>query len=236
MEDKYAKLHEAYHDKVYAQTNVLDGIFRNACEMYRRMYGRLMPEDKKAAIADIACGAGQFLKFCLNHGYENIAGVELSKGQVRYIQDNVTDKVIFQDGLRFLENHPHTFDLIVANDFIEHLTKAKGIEFVGLVHGALKPGGRIIMKTGNMAAFGGLVIWCNGLDHECGYTERSLRVLLSIWDFGQIEIIPYEERRWLYNFSQKTFHMVLRMMYKYLYAGVYPKCYTKVIAVTGVKQ
>ena len=91
------------------------------------------------------------------------------------------------------------------------------------------------MKTGNMAAFGGLVIWCNGLDHECGYTERSLQALLGICGFEQIEIIPYQERRWLYNFSQKVFHVFLRMMYKYLYAGVYPKCYTKIIAVTGVK-
>lgn len=235
MEDKYAKLHEEYHTKVYSQTNVLDGVFRNACEMYRRMYKMLMPDDKDAAIIDIACGAGQFIRYCLNEGFWNTRGVELSKGQVAYCETHIPGKVVLANGFDVLAEYTSTFDLIVANDFIEHLPKNKGIEFVGLAHQALKPGGRLILKTGNMAAFGGLVIWCNGLDHECGYTERSLRALLDIWDFEQIEIIPYRERRWLYNFSQKMFHMVLRMMYRYLYAGAYPKCYTKIIAVTGVK-
>jgi len=233
---KYTQLREAYHDKVYAKTNKLDGVFKNAVEMYRRMYAQYMPTDKNATILDIACGAGQFLKYCLNNKYYNILGVELSRGQVEYVRQNVTDNIMYIDGFKLLEKNPNTYDLIVANDFIEHITKERGIEFVGLVYDALKSGGRIILKTGNMAAFGGLVIWCNGLDHECGYTEKSLRSLLSIWNYQDITIIPYYGRMKKQKMLLDAFFFLQRQLYRYIYAGDYPKVYTKIIAVTGVKN
>ncbi len=236
MTDQYQLLRDKYQSKAYAKNNVLDGQFKGMMVIYERMYGQFMPSNKEAVIADIACGAGQFLKYCQNKGYTNITGVDLSGEQVAYCQTHLPgDKVVLRDGFELLENSPRTFDLIVANDFIEHVTKAKGIEFVGLAYRALRPGGRILLKTGNMAAFGGLVIWCNALDHECGYTERSLDTLLGINEFEQIEIIPYKEKRRLYNWSQAIFHAGLRLMFKYFYAGNYPKCYSKIIAVTGVK-
>lgn len=235
MDDKYPQLRKAYHHTVYSKTNVLDGEFRNACEMYRRLYTGLMPAFKDARIADIACGPGQFLRFCLNNGYNNIVGVDLSPGQVQYAETWVTSKVVLGDGLKFLSDNPAFFDLIAANDFIEHLTREKGIEFMGLVHRALRPGGRVILKTGNMASFGGLVSWCNGLDHECGYTEKSLRSLLGIWGFQQIEVIPYYGRIRVRKWMQQAFFTLQRMIYRYVYAGDYPRIYTKVIAATGTR-
>lgn len=234
--DQYQLLRDQYHDQVYAKNNVLDGEFAGMMVIYDRMYGKYMPQDKSALIGDIASGAGQFLKYCKNLGYVNYVGVELSKGQVEYARTVVgIDHVIFEDGLEYLGKMPGMFDLIVANDFIEHLTKARGVEFVSLVMRALRPGGRIILKTGNMAAFGGLVIWCNGIDHECGYTERSLDTLLAINGFEGREIIPYRERRRIFNMTQAAFHLVLRLMYRFLYAGNYPKYYGKIIGITGVK-
>tara|TARA_Y100000310_G_scaffold166912_2_gene166638 strand:+ start:13243 stop:13974 length:732 start_codon:yes stop_codon:yes gene_type:complete len=232
--EEYQQLHEQYHERVYSLNNVLDGVFRGMMVIYERMYGRFMPKKKNARIADLACGAGQFLKYLLNKGYYDITGVDISKGQVAYAKEVVTPSVQLMDAFEYLD-HNKAHDLIVANDFIEHLTKARGIELVGKIMEALKPGGRVLIKTGNMAAFGGLVIWCNGLDHECGYTERSLQSLLGIWGFEQIEIIPYKERRRLYNWSQAIFHFGLRLMFKYFYGGNYPKCYSKIIAVTGVR-
>lgn len=234
MKDGYNILHDKYHSEVYSQSNVLDGKFENMMVIYERMYGRYMPLNKDAKIVDLACGAGQFLRYCEVKGYTNYRGVELSTEQVSYIKRSVTENVIYGDAFGYLQESQN-HDLIVANDFIEHITKERGIKLVELVYNSLNPGGRILLKTGNMAAFGGLVIWCNGLDHECGYTERSLQALLAINRFKDIRIIPYKERRRLYNWSQSVFHFGLRQMYKYLYAGNYPRVFTKIIAVTGVK-
>lgn len=234
MEDKFEALRGVYHEKMYSKSNVLDGKFVNSCTMYRLMYGRFMPENKDAAIIDIGCGPGQFLKFCLNMGYSNVCGIDLSEGQVGYARNNVTKNVILGDGMELLSKSSNSFDLVVANDLIEHLPKDKGIQFTGLVKQSLKTGGRILMKTGNMAAFGGLVMWCNGLDHECGYTEKSLRNLVAMWDFQKVEIIPYYGPSLVAKAGLHIAHSGLRLLYKYLYAGDYPKIYTKVIAVTGV--
>lgn len=237
--DKYQALRDRYHSKVYSRHNILDGEFRNVMVIYDRMYGKYMPRDKGAHILDLGCGAGQFIKFCDNNDYRRMVGVDISREQIDYCQTlrlkSVGVEFVLGDVFDFLQITNEKFDLVVGNDFIEHITKARGIELVGLIHGALEPGGRIMLKTGNMAAFGGLAIWCNGLDHECGYTERSLEALLGIWGFEEIEIAPYRERKWRYNLSQWAFHRVLRVMYKYLYAGGYPKYYDKIIAVTGIK-
>lgn len=238
MKDSYQRLHDHYQSaSYYARANVLDGKFEGMMLIYEAMYGQYMPPDKDAIIADIACGAGQFLKYCLNKGYSRATGVDLSKEQIEYANKYVTSNAYLMDGFDYLDSNPNVFDLVVANDFIEHLTKENGIIFVGLVHQALKPGGRIILKTGNMAAFGGLVMLYNTLDHECGYTENSLRTLLAIGGFEQIEIIPYMmPTNTIKRLRQQAFHKVLGMMYKYFYAGNYPKYYTKIIAVTGVRS
>ena len=236
MTDKYQMLHDKYQSTAYGKRNVLDGQFKGMMRIYETMYGKYMPVDKDANILDIACGAGQFLKFLLNNEYTNFTGVDLSKEQIEYCETHVPGRAILTDGLEYLNDRPYSFDLITANDFIEHLTKEKGIEFVGLTFQALRLGGRLILKTGNMSAFGGLAIWCNTLDHECGYTERSLQSLLGMWGFQDIEIIPYYPLNKQARRKQLIFHWILRQMYKHFFAGDYPKCYTKMIAVTGVKK
>jgi len=233
--DKFQLLHDKYQDVAYGKRNRLDGVFAGMMRIYGQMYDPYMPRDKEAKIIDIACGAGQFVRYCLNKGYENVVGVDLSISQVSYCESHVPGKVKLVDGLAHLADNPNTYDLVVANDFIEHLTSSKGIEFAGLVHHALKDGGRVILKTANMAAFGGIVMRYNTLDHETGYTEVSLESLLGIWGFKDIKIIEMKPTRPAGKLVRKLFNWILRQMYKNLYMGNYPKVYSKIIAVTGVK-
>jgi len=235
MEDRYQLLHDRYQQVAYGERNRLDGVFAGMMVIYERMYGRFMPEDKNARIVDIACGAGQFVRYCLNKGYVNTIGVDLSTDQVRYCQTHVAGHVMLKDGLEFLAENPENLDLVVANDFIEHLNTSDGIKFCGLVKDALKPGGRIILKTANMAAFGGIVMRYNTLDHETGYTEVSLRSLLGIHEYQDIEIIPYGTRTITQKIGMACVNFVIKQLYKYLYMGNYPRYYDKIIAVTGVK-
>lgn len=241
MTANYQQLRDHYQSVAYGKNNVLDGKFKGMMTIYDRMYLRFMPP-KPAKVADIACGGGQFSKWCDNHGYE-VVGVDLSREQIEYCKTGIImalpenqNSFHLMDGMKLLEDNPNTYDVVCANDFIEHITKAQGIEFVRLVYQALKPNGRILMKTFNAAAFGGLTMWCNALDHECGYTERSLDTLLGINGFKDIEIIPYKDRRRAYNWSQTVSGWVLGKMYKYIYSGNYPKYYGKIIGVTGVKK
>lgn len=233
--DKYKLLHDKYQDVAYGKRNRLDGVFKGMMRIYSQMYDRYMPDDKGASIIDIACGAGQFVRYCLNKGYDNVIGVDLSIPQVAYCETHIPGKVKLINGLEYLKNHKDSLDLVVANDFIEHLTSEQGIEFVGLVKDALRDSGRVILKTANMAALGGIVMRYNTLDHEVGYTEVSLEALLGIWEFKDIEIIELKPFKRTGKIARWCYNKILRALYKNFYAGNYPKIYSKIIAVTGVK-
>lgn len=220
------QLTDNYMSKVYSRSNSLDGSFKNMIKIYDRMYRRYMPDNRNAKILDIACGAGQFLKYCIVNGYSLHMGIDHAPEMVEYVKDNVTTQVLNRDALDYIRPTKDYYDLIVANDFIEHISRDTGIQFVGLVYRSLAPGGRIILKTGNMAAFGGLVILYNGLDHECGYTERSLYSLLAINGFTNIEIIPDDPQKW----RGKLLDYGLKLLYKYMYRGNYPRHVCKIIA------
>ena len=51
----------------------------------------------------------------------------------------------------FLEDKVKSFDVIIFNDVIEHLTKDEIVTILDLMNAALKDGGCIIIKTPNMA-------------------------------------------------------------------------------------
>lgn len=228
-----ADLEQEYMSKQYFLNNRLpeNGKFPQTRLMYARMYNHLMPEDKHAMILDLACGPGQFLDYCKGKGYENVTGVDHCGEMVDFARDKVGVRVTQSDALTFLKAAPHnTYSLIVMNDFIEHVDKETGLALVGLAHDCLHKEGRIIIKTGNMAAFGGLTILCNDLTHYVGYTEKSLGTILRLYNFRGIELLPS------YNgWKHKAFMKVHKAAYKYIYRGNYPKVVTKIIIATGVK-
>ena len=54
-----------------------------------------------------------------------------------------------------LHDHPDTYNLITAHHFIEHLAKDEVLDFLDAVKIALKPEGRVIIVTGNVASLFG---------------------------------------------------------------------------------
>src|SRR3972149_7270027 len=53
---------------------------------YSRILSKWLPQDKSAAILDVACGEGTLLSYLWHHGYRNIHGFDLSPENVRICQ------------------------------------------------------------------------------------------------------------------------------------------------------
>ena len=69
------------------------------------------------------------------------------------------------------------FDVVTANDFLEHLTVDEVLEALDTVFASLKPGGIFIARTPNLASpFGGGYRY-GDMTHETSFTARSLRQL-----------------------------------------------------------
>ena len=159
--------------------------------LYRYNYKKYLPKNKQAKILDIGCGMGQFLQFLAGQGYDDYLGVDISPESVKYCQDKGIEKVrLIDDLVDYLIACP-LFDLIVLNDVIEHIPKAEIIPTMNRICQKLKPGGSIIIKTGNMASLAGLRIRYNDFTHEAGFTEYSLSQILKFCKFRGIMISPY---------------------------------------------
>src|SRR5712672_2207231 len=74
-----------------------------------------LPVDKTAPILEVACGYGRLLYFFKQRGYTNVTGVDISPSQV-VVARQVCAKVVEQNVLDFLRQHPGEFELITAFD------------------------------------------------------------------------------------------------------------------------
>lgn len=138
-----------------------------------------LPESKTANILDLGCGNGTNMNLLKNKlGYSNVYGVDLSESQVSLAQRHVTN-VQLGNALDYLGSISVTFDLILAFDLIEHLTKIEALKLIKLCFEKLNPGGRVIFQTPNASSpFFGSVRY-GDFTHELGFTPHLLGQLLE---------------------------------------------------------
>ncbi len=160
-----------------------------AAERYGAAFSRYLvgwlPEKKDAAILDLACGSGRMLYLLKQKGYTNLAGVDLSAEQValaRQITDNVAEGDIFG----FLAAGKNKYDLIFAQDIIEHVSKDDALNLLDACHAALVPGGRLILSTPNAESPACNFRRYGDFTHEICFTPPALGKIMELTGFEQV--------------------------------------------------
>jgi 2-polyprenyl-3-methyl-5-hydroxy-6-metoxy-1,4-benzoquinol methylase len=153
----------------------------------KRRYRRILPEKKDAAIADAGCGAGHFLYFLQKEGYFDLIGIDSSEEQLAVARKAGIHNLLRADLFEYLPKCGRSFDMIIANDIIEHLNKDETIRFLDLVYGALLPGGRVLVSTLNAGVPSGRDIQFSDFTHEQGFTVGSLCQVLRACNFTGVE-------------------------------------------------
>jgi 2-polyprenyl-3-methyl-5-hydroxy-6-metoxy-1,4-benzoquinol methylase len=167
-------------------------------KVYRKRYGSFLPKNKTARILDLACGLGYFLYYLQQEGYTNFGGIDVSKEQLDITRSLGITQVQEIDLHSYLPQHQAEFDLIVANDIIEHFTKDEIIRFLDLLYRALKPGGRVILSTANMASLYGARTMFSDFTHETGFTPESLAQILRVCQYTAVKV--YAENPIIHDF------------------------------------
>lgn len=171
------------HTLSYKEYNLL-------VKVYRKRFKDILSKDRTVKIIDIACGAGHFLYFLQKQGYINIQGIDLSKEQIEIAQKMGVKNIAQVDLFEYLPRHTGTFDVIVANDIIEHFKRDEVLNFLDLIYSALRPGGLTIISTLNASSlFGSRSVYIN-LTHELGFTPESLSNVMRICNFEGVKIYP----------------------------------------------
>lgn len=154
-------------------------------KVYDAYFTGWLPEQKDAAILDVACGGGKLLHFFKSKGYKNLFGVDISPEQI-VLASQVTQNVVEEDAITFLQSRKEKYDLIIGLDIIEHFKKEAVLQFLDACYGALRPEGRIILQTPNAESPWGLQHRYHDITHEVGFDSFSLERLLSLVGFSGI--------------------------------------------------
>ena len=231
MIDKTNKLFDQYLSTSFSETNKLEASLDNIkhiASTYDWNYKSIIPADKNIKILDIGCGLGQFLYWLKTKGYNNYLGADVSQEMLDFCKANVTNKVLKINSMaEFLADKKEAYDLIVLNDVIEHLPKTEIINDLEIIKTALKQSGRLIVKTNNLAAITGARLRYEDFTHEVGLTEHSLKQVLMLAGYKQVEIYPFDMPRtslfrWIRFLGQAVLHQLWRLMF-FLEFTIVPK-------------
>jgi 2-polyprenyl-3-methyl-5-hydroxy-6-metoxy-1,4-benzoquinol methylase len=189
-----ADLFEDYHDACFKLHNKFsEQEYERQYIDFKNNYADILPGDKKARILDVGSGAGHFL-YCLKKaGYDNYLGIDISKQQVDYCRQNVSEKAEQVDAEQFLKSKNDYYDFIMTNFVLEHVPKEKTIEFLKSIFASLKKGGALSVKVPNMGNPLALRARYVDFTHTIGFTEKSLYQVLWMSGFRDVEIRPFKQ-------------------------------------------
>ena len=143
---------------------------------------------KTSNILDLGCGMGSFLIAAKDKGYSNTQGIDMSSEQIATAQENGLPAVHVIDTNSWLNENACTFDAIFLYDVLEHVPASAQLPFIASIHGALKPGGTLFLRTPNAnSTFAGRYRWIDWT-HHCAFTEHSLDFVLYNGGFANIEV------------------------------------------------
>ncbi|MGO9061825.1 MAG: class I SAM-dependent methyltransferase [Candidatus Binataceae bacterium] len=241
MADYREVLYGSYRATHYGAVNPGDSASLSAAsESYDLLFGKHLPSNRNVRLLDLGCGSGFLLEYLLRSGYSQAEGIDLSNDQVEYCKKRRLP-VQRAEALEFLSDN-RGWDLIISTDVIEHLRKNEVVAFLFAIRDALKPGGQVIIRTGNASSiYGPIARWCD-FTHEVFFTERSLRQVLLACGFANVTVSdsvaqfglrPKRLGRWL---GLKVFRALLRAAFL-LEVGVdSPHLFGKFLVSSGFKR
>lgn len=153
-----------------------------------------LPPNRLAAILDVGCGYGRYLKALDKIGYTNVYGIDISQEQIRYAHDVLgLQNCQVADALAFLEDKIEEYDVIMLFDVLEHLSLDDSIRLIRSAHIALRKEGALIIHVPN--AISPLAVhrhW--DLTHQRAYTTHSMEQALLLggeWGIRHFGPLPF---------------------------------------------
>lgn len=136
---------------------------------------------REAEILEVGCGPGSLLSWLNSRGYENLAGVDLSPGDVTFANCHLGRHVVrLGDGKDYMVRHPGAYDAIFMKAILEHQPKEDLLPMIESAARALKPGGFLLVDVPNMDWLFASHERYMDLTHEMGFTRESLTALLRL--------------------------------------------------------
>lgn len=173
---------------------------------YRENYLKYIPPDKDANILVVSCGPGYFVNVLMEEGYKNVLGLDSDPKKIRpALRRNLNCRA--EHAVDFLANTTDTFDVIICEQELNHLTKDEIVMFLKLCWDRMPAEGTLVVHGLNGAnPMTGAEALAQNFDHFNTFTEYTLRQILGYCGFGDTQIIPLN----LYVFKGNPFNYVAK--------------------------
>lgn len=156
---------------------------------YRANFFPYLPDNKAASILVISCGPGYFVKALIDAGYRTVFGIDSDPEKVSFAIERGLPCAA-AEAFPFLADKDEVYDVIIAEQELNHLTLDESKEFLQLCCQALRPGGRVIVYAINSAnPFVGSENRAQNIDHFYTVTEYSLDQIMRLG--GLVDIKPF---------------------------------------------
>ena len=157
---------------------------------YRHNYLGRLPADRGARILVVSCGAGYLVDLLAKEGYRNVVGIDSDPEKIAYATRRGLPCEV-GEAFPYLERDAEPFDVIVPEQELNHLTLDETIEFLELCRRNLRPGGLVIVYGLNGAnPLVGSENLAHNIDHFYTFTDYSLRQVLQLAGYRDIEVAP----------------------------------------------
>jgi 2-polyprenyl-3-methyl-5-hydroxy-6-metoxy-1,4-benzoquinol methylase len=183
---------EIYTDYLVKQFSSDKRLFSRRKAYIKANYQAVIPANKAAQILEIGPGFGEAIDLLVNDmGYLNAKAVDISRGVVEACNHVVESSTEYIDDLfSFLENNKESFDCIMMFHVLEHIPKHETVMLIRKLHGALAPGGKLLIEVPNMAnPITSTIKRYGDFTHEIGYTSMSLSYVLTSGGFSSLKIL-----------------------------------------------
>lgn len=151
---------------------------------------------ERGSVLDVGCFAGKFLEF-LGPDFKRF-GIEIHSGAAKKAEQKGV-QILGEDYIS-LETFSDTFDVVVAMDVIEHVPDP--YFFLKLLVGVLRPGGSIIISTGNTQATSWQ--WMGSRYWYCTIAEH-ISFINPAWCYHVAQKINLKvDRIWFFSHATQT--------------------------------
>lgn len=159
-------------------------------KFYESNYGKYLPERRDARILVISCGYGYFLRLLSLAGYTDVLGIDSDPAKVK-VAESKGYRCRKARAFDYLAQPEGSYDMIIGEQEINHLTKDEILAFLGLCRDRLAEGGTLLVHSLNGAnPITGAEALAQNFDHYNTFTEYSLRQVLEHSGFRGVRVFP----------------------------------------------
>lgn len=211
-------------------------------KFYKRNYFKYLPSNKSTRTLVISCGTGYFVELLQKQGYSHVLGIDSDQGKIDYAASRGLNCQC-ENAFPFLKRNLklESFELIIAEQEINHLTKEEIIKFLSLCRSNLTNDGKLIVHSLNGAnPITGSEAQAQNFNHYNTLTEYSLKQILLHAGFKNIKVFPLN----LYifynnplNYVGMLLNAILNLSFRiaFIFYGKDNKIFTKKIGAAAVK-